>query len=91
MNKINREVIHHLSDYYGLTSQSFDREPNRNVIVTASKTSKLPEVTLLDSINIDGGNNSKTISIVKAMTSSSEQQQQNKKTIDYFNFNEEDD
>lgn len=86
MNKINREVIHHLSDYYGLTSQSFDREPNRNVIVTASKTSKLPEVTLLDSVNIDGGSTSKAFTVVKAMTSSSEQQQQNKKMIDYFNF-----
>ncbi|XP_072031586.1 transcriptional repressor NF-X1-like isoform X2 [Amphiura filiformis] len=47
MNRDQRRVIHELSDFYGLESQSYDQEPQRNVVVTARRgQSHMPSVTL---------------------------------------------
>ncbi len=37
MKKNNRHAIHELAAYYGLTTMSYDSEPIRNVVVTATK------------------------------------------------------
>ncbi len=37
MKKNNRHAIHELTSYYGLTTMSYDSEPIRNVVVTATK------------------------------------------------------
>jgi len=49
MNREKRTVVHEYSDHFGIQSESFDEEPNRNVIVTASKDKCwLPSVSLVD-------------------------------------------
>jgi len=49
MNRDKRTVIHEYSDHFGVQSESFDEEPNRNVVVTASKDRCwLPSVSLID-------------------------------------------
>jgi transcriptional repressor NF-X1 len=37
MNRDKRRVVHEYSDHFGCLSESFDEEPNRNVVLTASK------------------------------------------------------
>ncbi|ODN04677.1 Protein shuttle craft [Orchesella cincta] len=49
MNRDKRHVIHEYSDFFGVLSESFDEEPNRNVVCFASKEkSYLPSVSLID-------------------------------------------
>ncbi|KPM11413.1 transcriptional repressor NF-X1-like protein [Sarcoptes scabiei] len=53
MNRNNRETIHNYATFFGLKTESIDREPNRSVIVTATKTSTIPKQSVLQSIQIN--------------------------------------
>lgn len=35
MNGAQRRVVHELAEYYGCETQSYDEEPNKNVVATA--------------------------------------------------------
>ena len=37
MKKNNRHTVHELAPHYGCTTTSYDMEPNRNTVITASK------------------------------------------------------
>ena len=37
MNREKRQFVHEYSDHFGVTTESFDCEPNRNVVATALK------------------------------------------------------
>jgi len=51
MNRDKLKVVHEYSDHFGIISESFDDEPNRNVVVIASKEkSYLPPVSLIDAV-----------------------------------------
>ncbi|XP_012946753.1 transcriptional repressor NF-X1 [Aplysia californica] len=52
MKKEHRHFIHELSEMYGCRTQSFDKEPNKNVVTTALKErSVLPSVLLSQSLS----------------------------------------
>lgn len=89
MNRTAREIIHNYAAYFGFKTESVDREPNRSVIVTAVKTSALPEVSLLEAINVDVSQLRPKQSVVKAKLSS-EENKDKKEVIDYFNFDGQD-
>ncbi len=36
-NQVQRRVIHELAEFYGCETQSYDQEPNKNVVATAYK------------------------------------------------------
>ncbi|XP_017485677.1 PREDICTED: protein shuttle craft-like [Rhagoletis zephyria] len=88
MNRNAREILHNMAAVFGCKSESVDREPNRSIIVTASKTSFIPEVSLLEAINVDANQLRPKQSVVKVKTSSEENK--DKKVIDYFNFDGQD-
>ena len=46
MNSNQRRLIHELTVFYNCSSKSYDQEPKRNTIVTATKESFLPPVKL---------------------------------------------
>lgn len=46
MNSNQRRLIHELAVFYNCSSQSYDREPKRNTVITATKGSHLPNVKL---------------------------------------------
>ncbi|KAH9505089.1 Transcriptional repressor NF-X1 [Bulinus truncatus] len=47
MNRDQRRFVHELSEFYGCLTQSYDSEPNKNVVATAQKDKCwLPNVTL---------------------------------------------
>ncbi len=46
MDRLQRQIIHELCKPYNLDSESMDREPYRNVIVTKRRDSKTPPVLL---------------------------------------------
>jgi transcriptional repressor NF-X1 len=47
MPSVQRRVIHELAEFYGCTTESFDEEPNKNVVATAVKNKCWhPNVTL---------------------------------------------
>ncbi|XP_071943384.1 transcriptional repressor NF-X1-like [Antedon mediterranea] len=49
MNRDKRRVVHELAEFYGCQGQSYDKDPQRSVVVTASKdTCFLPSVSLMD-------------------------------------------
>ncbi|OXA46751.1 Protein shuttle craft [Folsomia candida] len=51
MNRDKRKIVHEYSDHFGCLSESFDEEPNRSVVCTASKDkSYLPAVSLVDAV-----------------------------------------
>jgi transcriptional repressor NF-X1 len=37
MNREKRQFVHEYSDHFGVTTESFDCEPKRNVVATALK------------------------------------------------------
>lgn len=37
MNKEKRQIVHEMCEYFGIESQAYDPEPNRNVVATADK------------------------------------------------------
>lgn len=37
MKSIQRKVVHELAEYYGCETQSYDEEPNTNVVATATR------------------------------------------------------
>lgn len=89
MNRNNREIIHNYAAAFGLKSSSVDAEPNRSVIVTAVKTSTIPEISLLETVNVDTNLLRPKQSVVKVKTSS-EENKDKKSHIDYFNFDGDD-
>jgi transcriptional repressor NF-X1 len=49
MNRDKRQLVHEYGQHFGVTTQSFDSEPNRNVIATAERAKvSLPSVSLLE-------------------------------------------
>lgn len=49
MNRDKRQLVHEYCQHFAITTQSFDSEPNRNVIVTAVRDkSSVPSVSLLE-------------------------------------------
>ena len=46
MKKPQRQMVHELALHYGLDAQSFDPEPQRNVVVTKKLTSRMYVLTL---------------------------------------------
>ena len=49
MNREKRQFVHEYSDHFGVTSESFDNEPKRNVVATAFKDrSWLPSQSVVD-------------------------------------------
>ena len=88
MNRNGREIIHNYAAVFGCKTESIDREPNRSVIVTAVKTSSIPEISLLEAVNIDANQMRPKQSVVKVKTASEENK--DKKVIDYFNFDGQD-
>jgi transcriptional repressor NF-X1 len=51
MKRDHRRIIHELAEYYNLTSTSYDPEPQRNVVVIATKKSSIPCVTLTEHVS----------------------------------------
>ena len=35
--QVQRRVVHELAEFYGCETQSYDQEPNKNVVATAYK------------------------------------------------------
>lgn len=35
--QVQRRVVHELAEFYGCETQSYDQEPNKNVVATAHK------------------------------------------------------
>lgn len=51
MNREKRQFVHEYSDHFGVSSESFDNEPKRNVVATAYKDrSWLPSQSIVDVI-----------------------------------------
>ncbi|EDO45870.1 predicted protein [Nematostella vectensis] len=50
MNSHQRRIIHELASHYNLCSRSYDQEPKRNTVVTATRDSRLPPVLLTSQI-----------------------------------------
>jgi len=49
MNREKRQFVHEYSDHFGVTTESFDNEPKRNVVATAFKDkSWLPSQSIVD-------------------------------------------
>ena len=49
MNRDKRAMVHEYAQHFGITTQSFDAEPQRNVIATAARDKcSLPTVSLLE-------------------------------------------
>lgn len=49
MNREKRQLVHEYAEHFGCESESFDAEPKRNVVATASRDkSWLPAISLLD-------------------------------------------
>ena len=49
MNRDKRQLVHEYAQHFGITTHSFDAEPNRNVIATAAKEKcSVPSVSLLE-------------------------------------------
>ncbi|XP_078378356.1 transcriptional repressor NF-X1-like [Oculina patagonica] len=46
MNSNQRRLVHELAVFYNCSSRSYDQEPKRNTVVTATKESYLPSVKL---------------------------------------------
>ncbi|XP_030748129.1 protein shuttle craft [Sitophilus oryzae] len=56
MNRDKRQFIHEYCQYFGVESEAYDREPNRNVVATAVKDrSWLPGVGLLEVVQRENG------------------------------------
>lgn len=84
MNRNNRETIHNYATFFGLKTESIDREPNRSVIVTATKTSTIPKQSVLQSIQINHDDlRPKQPSICRFKTAS-EEESQTKRIINHF-------
>jgi len=53
MNRDKRAMVHEYAQHFGITTQSFDAEPQRNVIATAAREKcSLPTVSLLEAAGI---------------------------------------
>ncbi|CAI9742192.1 protein shuttle craft-like [Octopus vulgaris] len=47
MNREHRKVVHEMAEHFGCTTESYDNEPNRNVVAIARKDKCwMPSVTL---------------------------------------------
>ena len=56
MNREKRQFVHEYSDHFGVTTESFDNEPKRNVVATAFKDkSWLPSQSIVDVVQVSGG------------------------------------
>ncbi|CRL01469.1 CLUMA_CG014376, isoform A [Clunio marinus] len=56
MNRDKRHVVHDLAAMFGVETQAFDAEPNRNVIATAAKESSwLPSMSIAEVIQRETG------------------------------------
>ncbi|KAL5006386.1 hypothetical protein ScPMuIL_015192 [Solemya velum] len=52
MNRDQRRMVHELAEFYGCETQSYDYEPNKNVVATAHKDKCwLPSVTLTECVH----------------------------------------
>ncbi|RUS75090.1 hypothetical protein EGW08_017144 [Elysia chlorotica] len=51
MNRVQRQFVHELAESYGCQTQSYDYEPNKNVVATAVRDKCwLPNITLSDHV-----------------------------------------
>ena len=49
MNRDKRQFVHELSDHFGVESESYDNEPKRNVIATATRDRVwIPSQSIID-------------------------------------------
>lgn len=56
MNRDKRHFIHEYCEHFGIQSEAYDAEPNRNVVATAVKDkSWLPSMSLLEVIQRENG------------------------------------
>ncbi|KAF7284007.1 hypothetical protein GWI33_022630 [Rhynchophorus ferrugineus] len=56
MNRDKRHFIHEYCEYFGVDSEAYDKEPNRNVVATAIKDkSWLPSMSLLEVFQRENG------------------------------------
>jgi len=46
MDRFQRQLIHELAKFYKIDTESFDNEPQRNVVVTKRKDSRIPAILL---------------------------------------------
>eukprot|EP00118_Oscarella_pearsei_P011219 m.73620 g.73620 ORF g.73620 m.73620 type:complete len:884 (+) comp35851_c0_seq9:69-2720(+) len=53
MKREHRRIVHELADVYKCEAKSYDPEPKRNVVATATKTSTLPPVSLMTAAKND--------------------------------------
>ena len=55
MNREQRHVVHELAEAYGCETQSYDYEPNKNVVATASRYSYMDVLSVfyIDFVSID--------------------------------------
>uniref|UniRef100_A0A336MQQ5 CSON004337 protein n=1 Tax=Culicoides sonorensis TaxID=179676 RepID=A0A336MQQ5_CULSO len=56
MNREKRQVVHEMCEAFGIQSQAYDAEPNRNVVATAQKDlSFCPTMSLMEVMNRENG------------------------------------
>lgn len=56
MNREKRQVVHEMCEVFGIQSQSYDSEPNRNVVATAYKDMCYqPSMSIMEVIQRDSG------------------------------------
>jgi hypothetical protein len=53
MNREKRQFVHEYSDHFGVVTESFDCEPKRNVVATATKDkSWMPSQSIVDVVQV---------------------------------------